>query len=186
MLQLTVLGHIGADAKSVTENGKTFVSFNVAHSEKWTSQDGQVHESTTWVSCLLNGDGGNVLPYLKKGQLIFAQGRCSTRVYSSRTERKMMAGLNLTIDRIELVGTQPDPIPRQLITSDGCLIRTHKFWQADTEDMKAAGLSHTGQHQVSDQSGNGFLILKNGWVQRVDNVTQQQQQSDTVSDGQHD
>ena len=70
MLQLEIIGNLGADAQVMTSNGKPFVSFNVAHTERWQGEDGVKHEQTQWVSGALNGDGGNLLQYLKKGTTV--------------------------------------------------------------------------------------------------------------------
>lgn len=104
MLQAIIIGNLGADAQVKNVNGNVFVSFNVAHSERWTDEFGNKNEKTIWVSCSLSGDGGKLLKYLKKGQTIYAQGRLSTRVYSSEKARGYVAGINLSIQHIELVG----------------------------------------------------------------------------------
>ena len=66
MLKLQVIGNLGADARLVNSNGNEFVSMRVAHSENYTI-NGQQSTWTLWVDCTLNGNGGNLLQYLKKG-----------------------------------------------------------------------------------------------------------------------
>lgn len=105
MLQFTILGNLGADAEKKEYNGRPFVSFRVAHSEK--RQDGA--EATTWVSCVLNGDGGNVLQYLRRGQKVFVQGRGRVKTYSSPKTHQIEAGLDLSVDRVELCGQSLTP-----------------------------------------------------------------------------
>lgn len=100
MLQFTILGNLGADAEKKEYNGRPFVSFRVAHSEK--RQDGT--EATTWVSCVMNGDGGNVLQYLKRGQKVFVQGRGRVKTFSSPKTHQIEAGLDVSVDRVELCG----------------------------------------------------------------------------------
>lgn len=100
MLQFSILGNLGADAEKKEYNGRPFVSFRVAHSEK--RQDGT--EATTWVSCVMNGDGGNVLPYLKRGQKVFVQGRGRVKTFSSPKTHQIEAGLDVSVDRVELCG----------------------------------------------------------------------------------
>lgn len=100
MLQFTILGNLGADAEKKEYNGRPFVSFRVAHSEK--RQDGT--EATTWVSCVMSGDGGNVLQYLKRGQKVFVQGRGRVKTYSSPKTHQIEAGLDVSVDRVELCG----------------------------------------------------------------------------------
>lgn len=164
MLQLSVIGHIGGDAVVKEVNGKKFVSFNVAHSDVWTDEQGAQHESTFWVSCAISGDGGKLLPYLRKGQCVFVQGRGSTRVYSSPKERRMVAGLNISVDKIELVGAAPDRVPRELFTSDSLVLRVNKFYGIDPENLKAAGLSANGEYDVIDRAGNPYRVVSGGWV----------------------
>lgn len=164
MLQLSVLGHIGADARIEQANGKNFVSFNVAHSERWTGADGVQHDSTTWVSCALNGDGGNILPYLRKGQCVYVSGRCSTRVYSSPKLRQMVAGLNLSVDKIELVGAQPEPVPRELVADGGALLRVTKYYQVSPVDCAAANVDVNNLCTLTDRAGRQYQMQAGGWV----------------------
>ncbi len=56
MIKLEIVGNLGADAEIKQYNGNKFVSFRVAHSEKWVDrQTGAITTQTTWVSCSLNG-----------------------------------------------------------------------------------------------------------------------------------
>lgn len=169
MLQVTIIGHLGADAEVKEANGKQFVSFRVAHSEKWSGQDGVSHESTTWVSCLLNGDGGGLLPYLKRGQCVFAQGRASLRVYSSKVQRAMVAGINLNVDRIELVGGAADAVPREVIEPGGGVLRTYKAFYVNTDSCNGI-LPAAGNHLiVKDARGGEYNLDSNGFVWPVNN-----------------
>lgn len=60
-------------------NGNQCVSFNVAHSERRNNQ-----ETTTWVSVLMHGDGGNLTQYLKKGAKVFVRGNLSAKPYQDK------------------------------------------------------------------------------------------------------
>lgn len=122
MQKLFVCGNIGQDAKLQSYNGNDFVSFDVAESRKFTDASGQTHEETTWVSCTLNGRNDKLLPYLVKGQKVAVMGRPSTRVYSSPKLRQMVAGQNLFVESIELLGGSPVRKSEQLHTEDGLLV----------------------------------------------------------------
>lgn len=164
MLQVQIIGNLGADAEVKTANGRSFVSFNVAHTEKWTGADGTEHEDTTWVSCALSGDGGRVLPYLKRGTCVYCHGRASLRVYSSKKARTMVAGLNLSVDRIELVGGRVDDVPREVIADDGRVLRTFRAYYVDTQaagDLMPASGTVTPLH---DQRGAVYQLDANGYV----------------------
>lgn len=102
MLKLSIIGNLGADAEIKSHNGKQFVSFRVAHSEKYVDGDGVIQERTVWVSCLLNGDGGKLTPYLQKGTKVYCHGDMNIRLY--RYNGEISAGLNLNVREIELCG----------------------------------------------------------------------------------
>lgn len=108
MFKVEILGNLGADATIKNHQGRDFVSFRVAHSEKWVDTNtGEVHERTMWASCALNGNGGNLTPYLKKGVKVFIRGNANINVYSSPMTHRMEAGLNVNVGEIELCGGLP-------------------------------------------------------------------------------
>lgn len=105
MLKLVIIGNLGADAELRNANGAQFLSFRVAHSDRWTDRNtGEVHDSTTWISCTLNGDGGNLRPYLKQGTKVFVYGDVSTRIYVSPKNGKQYAGIDCRVRQLELCG----------------------------------------------------------------------------------
>ena len=105
MIKLEVIGNLGADAEVKVYNGNKFVSFRVAHTDKWVDrQTGVISTQTTWVSCSLNGDGGGLTPYLKKGTKVFVRGTPNLVTYSSPTTHKIETGVNLFVRDIELCG----------------------------------------------------------------------------------
>lgn len=164
MLQFQVIGNLGADAEVKNENGRSFVSFNVGHNDRWTDADGVSHESTTWVSCALNGDGGKLLPYLRKGRCVYVAGRGSARAYSSAKARTFVAGLNIMVDRIELVGASPDGLPRQLVTEDGVVMRVHRAGWVDAADVKSLGIKNGESACLHTPEGEEFVVDNLGWV----------------------
>ena len=105
MIKLEIIGNLGADAEVKVYNGNKFVSFRVAHTDKWVDQNtGVISTQTTWVSCSLNGDGGGLTPYLKKGTKVFVRGTPNFVVYSSPKTHKMETGINLFVREVELCG----------------------------------------------------------------------------------
>ena len=105
MIKMEIIGNLGADAEVKVYNGSKFVSFRVAHTDKWVDQQsGVISTQTTWVSCSLNGDGGGLTPYLKKGTKVFVRGTPNFVVYSSPKTRKMETGVNLFVREVELCG----------------------------------------------------------------------------------
>lgn len=115
MLKLSIIGNLGADAEAKVFNGEKFVSFRVAHTSRYTDKEtGAITETTQWVSVTMNGDGGGLLQYLKKGTKIFAWGDCSTRIFIGHDGQRH-SGLNLRVQSIELCGGARDADPMEIV-----------------------------------------------------------------------
>lgn len=154
MLKLQIIGNLGSDAEVVREQGSQFVKLSIAHTEKRKGDDGHEREVTTWVSATINGDGGNLLPYLKKGTRVYAYGDLALRVFHSEKERRMMAGINLFIRNIELLGGSSDDVPRDLYDIDGVAHKVGKYYYvADVRNQP-----------LYDRSAAEYLVDASGWV----------------------
>lgn len=105
MLKVEFVGHIGADAEIKDFNGKRYIAFNVATSERFKDAQGNPVSRTTWVSCLKPGEG-SVVNYLKKGTLVYCRGNLSVRTYTGRNG--VEAGVNCTVYELELLGSRQD------------------------------------------------------------------------------
>lgn len=117
---MEIIGNLGADAQLQVYNGNKYVSFRIANTDAWTDKStGEIKKSTQWVSCSMNGDGGNILSYLKKGTKVFVRGNAQIVVYSSPKTHQMEAGVNLFVHEIELCGGSKEeaqtqqPTPQQ-------------------------------------------------------------------------
>lgn len=159
-----ICGNLGADAEYKCESGHEFVKFNVADSRRWTDAEGKEHDETTWVSCILNGKAENLMPYLKKGQKVLCMGTSSTRVYSSEKFRRMVAGINLRVDRIELVGGSSDEVPKKLATQDGYLFSTMRVYFIDNEARRALQPEKGNGFYAYDERGRSYYVYNNGNV----------------------
>ena len=157
MLKLQIIGNLGSDAEVVREQGSQFVKLSIAHTEKRKSDDGHEREITTWVSATVNGDGGNLLPYLKKGTRVYAYGDIALRVFHSEKERRMVAGVNLFIRNIELLGGSSDDVPRDLYDIDGVAHRVGKYYYV--VDVR--------NQPLYDRSAAEYLVDASGWVTKL-------------------
>ena len=105
MIKIEVIGNLGADAQLQVVNGNKFVSFRVANTDSWTDKvTGEIRKTTQWISCSLNGDGGSLLAYLKKGTKVFVRGNANMVTYSSPKTHQIEVGVNLYVREIELCG----------------------------------------------------------------------------------
>lgn len=97
MLELQFIGNLGKDAEIREVNGNRFVSFNVGVTER----RGETSR-TMWVSCTLNGDGGGLTQYLRKGVQVFIRGNMAVTSYQSNGQTGV--DVKCYVDRIQLVG----------------------------------------------------------------------------------
>ena len=151
MFQSIVIGNLGGDALVKGEQGREFVTFRVAHNEKYTDSEGVVHESVLWIDCVMNGRP-NVLPFLKAGQLVMVMGSASVRVYDSAKDHCKKAGVQVNVMRLELLGGASDSVPSKLYDKDGVSHPVRKMYYTDV----------TGTLLLS-QRNDKFVVDDNGW-----------------------
>lgn len=162
MFKVEIIGNLGADCEVKNEQGYKFATFRVAHSEKWTDANGKEQTRTDWIDCTMNNVDSKVIPFLKQGTKVFVRGFGSLRVYSSKKDRCMKAGLTIKVLEIELCGGATDDVPRQLIEpNSGALVDiTKHFWaNIDTKSLKKDDV-----FELIDKQGNRYQGNKAGWV----------------------
>jgi single-strand DNA-binding protein len=103
MIKLLVIGNLGKDCVTREVNGKNVMNFNVAHSEKYKDNTGNLVEKTTWVECSYWSDRVAIAPYLKKGTTVYVEGTPEVRAYTTNDGRQG-ASLQLRVLNIQLVG----------------------------------------------------------------------------------
>lgn len=105
MLNFMLIGNLGADAVVKETNGRQYVSFRVAHSEKVVDrQTGSISERTEWISCTLDGNGGGLLQYLKRGVKVFVMGAGRLKTFRSSKDGLTYAGIDVFVRQLELCG----------------------------------------------------------------------------------
>lgn len=165
MIKVEVIGNLGADCEVKESNGNKFGACRVAHTDKYTDAQGNVHESTMWVDVVIPDAENKVIPYLKAGVKVFVRGNASLRVYSSQKDRCMKAGLTINAREIELCGGSSDAVPRQLIDpSNGQLFDVTKCYWIDkpTKGMKKSDLV-----DMTDVKGGKYKMDSVGFVHPV-------------------
>lgn len=160
MLQVTLIGNVGADAVRKAGDGYEFVSFRVCHNDRYTDSAGVLHESTMWVDCVMDKDA-KVAEYIKAGTQVYVTGSLSLRVYSSAKDHCMKAGATIRVRRLELLSGKSDPVPGRLIDYDGVVHEVQKHFHCD-----AAGCF------LHNERGAQFASDDNGWVVPIENAPQ--------------
>lgn len=105
MLIIEFVGHCGSDAEIKEFNGKSFISFNVATSDRYKDAQGNTVSRTTWVSCLKPGDS-SVVSYLKKGTQVFVRGDFSAKTFTNANG--VQVGINCRVRELQLLSAKQD------------------------------------------------------------------------------
>src|SRR5438067_7101428 len=88
MINLQIVGKLGADCIQKEVNGKTVINFNVAHTEKFKDAQGNQKEKTIWVNCAYWTDRTAVAQYLTKGRTVYAEGALKVDAYANKEEQR--------------------------------------------------------------------------------------------------
>lgn len=113
MQQIQIIGNLGEDCQVREFNGRKFIAFRVACSEKVQTSEGP-EEITTWYSCTFSRMDSGVIQYLVKGTKVFVQGRPTYKMYDSATFHCKMIDVSIFVDLIKLCGVRSDqPSPSQ-------------------------------------------------------------------------
>lgn len=160
MFQVSAIGNIGSDAQVKMSDGNEFVTFRIAHSESWKDAEGNQHDDTQWIDCVVNGRPA-VLEYLKKGVRVFVTGAARLRVYSSQKERCMKAGIQISVRQLELLGSKVDDVPAIIYdATTGAQVEVKKaYYVPNWQPLEDGGLS-----PFVSRSGKRFAVDSNGYV----------------------
>ena len=92
MNSVQLLGNLARDAEvRYTQNGKAVANFTVAASNTYTTADGEVKETTSFVPCVVWGNLGEACGKLQKGDRVFVSGRWTTRSYEKNGEKRYIS-----------------------------------------------------------------------------------------------
>ena len=88
--KVILIGHLGKDPEvRYLDNGTIVVRFTLATSETYTTKDGRKVEQTEWHPIVMwRGLADTASKYLKKGKLIYLEGKLRTRSFEDRGGNK--------------------------------------------------------------------------------------------------
>ena len=122
--KVTLIGHLGKDPITrYMQNGDAVCNFSIATSESWKDAQGQRQEKTEWHAITLYRKLAEIAAqYLKKGSLIYLEGKIQSRKYTDKqgvertayeivcSEMKMLGG---RVEGAERQNTPPPPAQQQ-------------------------------------------------------------------------
>ena len=88
--RVQLIGNLGRDPETrYTSSGKPVTSFSVAVTHRWRDAEGESKSRTEWFNVEAWGRLGEICQeYLKKGRLVFIEGRLRTDVVGEGDEKK--------------------------------------------------------------------------------------------------
>ena len=111
----TVIGNLGADCTCSVVNGLNVINFNLCVTERYKDQQGVQKEISSWFSASYWCKSTAIAPYLKKGTMIYAEGKVEAKIYKNK-EGVQVPQLSFRVSHIELLSkpkdtNQPENIP---------------------------------------------------------------------------
>ena len=116
--RVQLIGRLGKDPESkFIPSGKKVTHFSLAVSSRWKDKTGEMKESTEWVNVEAWGRLGEVCQeYLKKGSLIFLEGRLKTDKYEDKGETRYFT--KIVAQSLEFLDKRPQEEPMQFVEED--------------------------------------------------------------------
>ncbi len=107
--KVLLIGHLGADPESrFTTSGSAVTNFNLATNESWKSNEGDTKEKTEWHRVVVFGKlAETAAEYMKKGQLVFVEGRLQTRSWEDKDNVKKYT-TEVLCDSFTMLGRKGD------------------------------------------------------------------------------
>ena len=107
--KVLLIGHLGGDPESrFTTSGSAVTNFNLATNESWKSNEGETKEKTEWHRVVLFGKmAETAAEYMKKGQLVFVEGRLQTRSWEDKDNVKKYT-TEVLCDSFTMLGRKSD------------------------------------------------------------------------------
>ena len=116
--RVQLIGRLGKDPESkFIPSGKKVTHFSLAVSSRWKDKTGEMKESTEWVNVEAWGRLGEVCQeYLKKGSLIFLEGRLKTDKYEDKGETRYFT--TIVAQSLEFLDKRPQDEPMQFVEEE--------------------------------------------------------------------
>lgn len=105
MLKISLIGRLGQDAVVNTVNGKNVINFSVATSEKFKNQNGEDVDKVSWTSCAYWTERLNLLPFLKKGTLVYLEGKPEAKTYVNGSTNATLPQLHARVSILQLLSS---------------------------------------------------------------------------------
>lgn len=110
LAKIILIGHVGQDPRSPSENHRDFITFSFAVTEKWKDKTtGERLSRTDWYECITSQTSlaGVVRNYVKKGNSLYIEGTPKYGIYKSK-DGEPRVKIEVNISKLVLLGDKQD------------------------------------------------------------------------------
>ena len=102
-----LVGRLGKDPEvRYSNNGNAITNFNLATSRVYKNKDGEKVDETEWHRCVSFGKTAKICEeYLKKGSLIYVEGRLQTRDWEDKDGNKRWT-TEIILENMRMLGSK--------------------------------------------------------------------------------
>ncbi|HMV26129.1 single-stranded DNA-binding protein [bacterium] len=107
--KVIIIGRLGGDPElRYTPSGAPVATFNVATNESYKDKEGKLIESTDWHRIVAWNKLAEICgQYLKKGSLVYVEGKIKTRSYDDKDGQKKYV-TEIRADNMQMLGAKMD------------------------------------------------------------------------------
>jgi single-strand DNA-binding protein len=141
--KVILVGRLGRDPETrYTGAGQAVCNFSLATDESYRDRNGERQKRTEWHKIVVWGKQAEIAQqYLKKGSLIYVEGRIQSREWNDKEGQKRTS-FEIVANTFRMLGSRSDSMAAGARASSG--------GEADAEASAAAGEEHGGP-EVTDE-----------------------------------
>lgn len=101
MIELFMIGNLGADAVLNTANERPVINFSVCHSDTWKRRNQD--EKKYWVDCAYFVDNDALVGLLTKGTQVYVKGTPDIGIHIKKENNEPVAVQYLRVSKVEIL-----------------------------------------------------------------------------------
>jgi single-strand DNA-binding protein len=107
--KVILIGNLGQDPEArFTPQGTAVTNLSLATNEAWKDQSGEMQDRTEWHRVVLYGrPAETAAKYMKKGQMVYVEGRLNTREWEDKNQIKRRT-TEIRCDNFTMLGRRSD------------------------------------------------------------------------------
>jgi single-strand DNA-binding protein len=148
--RVILVGRLGRDPETrFTSGGQAVANFSVATDESYKDRNGERQKRTEWHKIVVWGKQAEIAQqYLKKGSLVFIEGRIQSREWQDKEGQKRTS-FEIVANNFRMLGGRGEGMAAGVGASGGGSSRSEDFDQASHSDDTFSGGS--SGPEISDE-----------------------------------